>query len=87
MTTMGETFEQWLGFVFVNPVREREWYWDEDFGSRWEAVELTDALVVQYMRPRNVSTGWSRQRCVGAGLHRNDRQAVGTARDRPADQA
>ena len=46
---MSETFEQWLKFVFDNPVREREWYWDEDFGSRWEALELTDALIVQYM--------------------------------------
>ena len=46
---MSETFEQWLEFVFDNPVRKREWYWDEDFDSRWEALELTDALIVQYM--------------------------------------
>jgi len=46
---MSATFEQWLGFVFNNPVREREWYWDEDFESRWEALELTDALIVRYM--------------------------------------
>jgi hypothetical protein len=49
MGTMSATFEQWLEFVFNNPVREREWYWDEDFGSRWEALELTDAMIVQYM--------------------------------------
>lgn len=46
---MSANFEQWLQFVFSNPVKEREWYWDEDFGSRWEALELTDALIVQYM--------------------------------------
>ncbi|MFI5101826.1 MAG: hypothetical protein ACHP9V_00495 [Terriglobales bacterium] len=46
---MSATFEQWLEFVFNNPVREHEWYWDEDFDSRWEALELTDALIVQYM--------------------------------------
>ena len=46
---MSATFEQWLEFVFNNPVRKREWYWDEDFDSRWEALELTDALIVQYM--------------------------------------
>lgn len=46
---MSATFEQWLEFVFDNPVRKREWYWDEDFDSRWEALELTDPLVVQYM--------------------------------------
>jgi hypothetical protein len=32
-----------------NPVRKREWYWDEDFNPRWEALELTDALIVHYM--------------------------------------
>jgi hypothetical protein len=46
---MSVTFEQWLEFVFSNPVREHEWYWDEDFDSRWEALELTDALIVEYM--------------------------------------
>jgi hypothetical protein len=49
MGTMSATFEQWLEFVFNNPVRKREWYWDKDFDSRWEALELTDALIVQYM--------------------------------------
>ena len=28
---------------------KREWYWDEDFDSRWEALELTDTLIVRYM--------------------------------------
>lgn len=49
MGAMSTTFEQWLDFVFSNPVRKLEWYWDEDFDSRWEALELTDALIVQYM--------------------------------------
>src|ERR1039458_1413156 len=49
MGTMSATFEQWLEFVFNHPVRKRGWYWDEDFGSRWEALELTDALIVQHM--------------------------------------
>ena len=49
MGTVKATFEQWLEFVFNNPVRKREWYWDEDFDSRWEALELTDALIVQHM--------------------------------------
>jgi hypothetical protein len=49
MGTMSATFEQWLEFVFSNPVRKREWYWDEDFDSRWEALDLTDVLIVQYM--------------------------------------
>ncbi|MFZ0481394.1 MAG: hypothetical protein WAL71_19800 [Terriglobales bacterium] len=46
---MSTTFEQWLEFVFNNPVRRRQWYWDEDLESRWEALELSDALIVQYM--------------------------------------
>jgi hypothetical protein len=46
---MNATFEQWLEFVFNNPVREHEWYWDEDFAPRWEALELTNTLIVQYM--------------------------------------
>jgi hypothetical protein len=49
MDTMSATFERWLEFVFKNPVRKRAWYWDEDFDSRWEALELTDALIVRYM--------------------------------------
>ena len=49
MATMSATFEQWLEFVFNNPVRKHEWYWDEDFESRWESLELTDALIVKYM--------------------------------------
>ena len=46
---MSATFEQWLEFIFNNPVRKREWYWDEDFDSRWEALGLTDVLIVRYM--------------------------------------
>jgi hypothetical protein len=49
MGSMRATFEQWLEFVFNNPVRKREWYWDDDFNSRWEALEVTDVLIVQYM--------------------------------------
>ncbi len=49
MGAMSATFKQWLEFVFNNPVRKREWYWDEDFGPRWEALGLTDVLIVEYM--------------------------------------
>ncbi len=49
MGTMSATLEQWLEFVFNNPVRKRGWYWDEDFQSRWEGLELTDTLIVRYM--------------------------------------
>ena len=46
---MSATFEQWLEFVFNNPVREPEWYWDEDFDRRWAALELTDTFIVRCM--------------------------------------
>jgi hypothetical protein len=46
---MSATFEQWLEFIFNNPVHKPEWYWDEGFDSRWEALELTDTLIVRYM--------------------------------------
>jgi hypothetical protein len=49
MGTMSATFEQWFEFVFNNPVCKPKWYFDQDFDSRWEALELTDALIVQYM--------------------------------------
>jgi hypothetical protein len=49
MGTMNATFERWLEFVFNNPVRKPKWYRDQDFDSRWEALELTDALIVEYM--------------------------------------
>ncbi|MGA2967388.1 MAG: hypothetical protein ABSD64_14350 [Terriglobales bacterium] len=57
---MSATFEQWLEFVFNNPVRKRKWYWDEDFDSRWEALELTDALIVQYMTRLFLEPGFLR---------------------------
>lgn len=46
---MSVTYEQWLEFVFNNPVREPEWYWDEDFDTRWAALELTDTFIVRCM--------------------------------------
>lgn len=46
---MSVTYERWLEFVFNNPVREPEWYWDEDFDTRWAALELTDTFIVQCM--------------------------------------
>jgi len=49
MGTVSVAFERWLEFVFNNPVRKRAWYWDEDFNSRWAALELTDTLIVRYM--------------------------------------
>ena len=44
------TFDHWLDAVFNHPVRKREWYWDEDFESYWDGLNLTDAVRVEYMR-------------------------------------
>jgi hypothetical protein len=44
------TFDQWLDAVFNHPVRKREWYWNEDFDSYWDGLELTDAATVEYIR-------------------------------------
>jgi hypothetical protein len=46
---MSATFERWLEFVFNNPVSERTWYWGEDFESRWDALELTDSIIIRHM--------------------------------------
>ncbi|HEY1805495.1 MAG TPA: hypothetical protein VGG45_13555 [Terracidiphilus sp.] len=46
---MSASYDQWLEFVFANPVRGREWYWDEDFDFRWAALELNDSLIVRYL--------------------------------------
>jgi hypothetical protein len=46
---MSVTFEQWVQNVFDHPVREPEWYWDEDFDVLWESLGLSDALTVRYL--------------------------------------
>jgi hypothetical protein len=43
------TFDQWIDAAFDHPVRKREWYWDEDFESYWDRLELSDAVTVAYM--------------------------------------
>jgi hypothetical protein len=46
---MGAMFEWWVQTVFDHPVTEPEWYWDQEFESLWEALDLTDALTVRYL--------------------------------------
>lgn len=43
------TFDQWVEGVFDHPLREPEWYWDNDFDKYWDALGLFDALTVEYM--------------------------------------
>jgi hypothetical protein len=66
---MRATLKQWLEFVFNIPVREREWYWNEDFDHSWAALGLTDAhrsiydsaipalSVVKFILTRSSGTG------------------------------
>jgi hypothetical protein len=43
------TFDEWVEAVFDHPVRTREWYWDNDFEERWDALGLSDSVAVEYM--------------------------------------
>jgi len=43
------TFDQWLNAVFEHPVRDPEWYWDENFEAYWDGLGLSDVLTVEYM--------------------------------------
>jgi hypothetical protein len=43
------TFEQWLEAVFNHPIREPEWYWNDDFDERWRPLGVCHALTVDYM--------------------------------------
>jgi hypothetical protein len=43
------TFDQWLHAAFDHPVRKREWYWDEDFDTYWDRLEISGAVTVEYM--------------------------------------
>lgn len=43
------SFGEWLKAVFNHPVREPEWYWDENFDEYWNALRLSDAITVDYM--------------------------------------
>src|SRR5207248_8397337 len=43
------TFDQWLTAAFDHPVQKREWYWDEDFDTYWDRLQLSDAVTVEYM--------------------------------------
>jgi hypothetical protein len=46
---MSATFDEWIKAMFDHPVREREWYWDDDFDASWDRLGMTDALTVDYM--------------------------------------
>ena len=35
--------------AFDHPVQKREWYWDEDFDTYWDRLQLSDAVTVEYM--------------------------------------
>jgi hypothetical protein len=43
------TFDEWVEAVFDHPIRTCEWYWDHDFEERWDALGLSDSVVVEYM--------------------------------------
>jgi hypothetical protein len=43
------TFDEWVEAAFAHPVRAHEWYWDDDFEERWDALGLSDSVVVKYM--------------------------------------
>jgi hypothetical protein len=43
------TFDQWLEAVFEHPVRDREWYWEENFETYWDGLGLSDVLTIEYM--------------------------------------
>jgi hypothetical protein len=43
------TFDDWLQAVFDHPLGKPEWYWQNDFDEHWGALELYDALTVDYM--------------------------------------
>ena len=46
---MTADFAAWLRAVFDHPASEPEWYWAEDFDDKWEALGLSDPLIVEYM--------------------------------------
>jgi hypothetical protein len=43
------TFDEWLESVFNHPLRNPEWYWDDDFDEHWDALGLFDSVTVDYM--------------------------------------
>lgn len=46
---MAADFVTWLRAAFDHPVSEPEWYWAEDFDDNWEALGLSDEVVVAYL--------------------------------------
>jgi hypothetical protein len=43
------TFDEWVEAVFDHPLRNPEWYWDNDFDEHWGALGLFDSVAVEYM--------------------------------------
>jgi hypothetical protein len=43
------SFDQWVEAVFDHPIREPEWYWDNDFDEHWDSLGLIDSSAVEYM--------------------------------------
>jgi len=42
-------FATWLRAAFDHPVTEPDWYWADDFDDNWEALGLSDEVVVAYL--------------------------------------
>jgi hypothetical protein len=43
------TYDEWVEAVFDHPLRNPEWYWDNDFDEYWGALGLFDSVAVEYM--------------------------------------
>jgi hypothetical protein len=43
------TFKQWSETVFDHPVREPEWYWDNDFDEYWNDLGMSESLTAEFM--------------------------------------
>lgn len=41
------TLEEWVEAVFDHPVSKPEWYWDNGFNERWDALRLSDSVTIE----------------------------------------
>lgn len=46
---MTVTFERWVQTALDHPPKEPEWFWEDDFESLWDSLDLSDVVMVRFL--------------------------------------
>jgi hypothetical protein len=43
------SYDEWISAVFDHPAEGPEWFWDPEFDSFWNSLELSDSQLVEFL--------------------------------------